>query len=94
MYRYRITVESLTPGTAAQSMQFEAENHDDIFAIASRTVSSGRLGLDENATKAFVVGLKLFGETVLKNRTHPLFAPMKDALDDFIRNLKGQPAHR
>jgi Domain of Unknown Function with PDB structure (DUF3861) len=88
MYRYRITVESLSSTTEAQKLQFEAENHDDIFAIVRKM--SGSLDLDEDATKAFAVGLKLFTETVLKNRDNPLFSPIKPALGEFMKALKGQ----
>jgi Domain of Unknown Function with PDB structure (DUF3861) len=87
MYRYRITLESLSPETVAKELRFEVENHDDIFAIARRM--SGKLGLDENATNAFALGLKLFGETILKNRDNPLFAQIKLSMGEFMRALKG-----
>jgi len=87
MYRYRITLESLSAGTEAKELQFEVENHDDIFAITRRM--SGKLGLDENATKAFALGLKLFGETILKNRDNPLFAQIEPSMGEFMRSLKG-----
>jgi hypothetical protein len=87
MYRYRITLESLSPETDARELQFEVENHDDIFAVARRM--SGKWGLDENATNAFALGLKLFGETILKNRDNPLFAQIKPSMGEFMRSLKG-----
>ena len=68
-------------------LEFEVENHDDIFAIARRM--SGKLDLDENATNAFALGLKLFGETILKNRDNPLFAQIKPSMGEFMRALKG-----
>ena len=87
MYRYRITLESLSPETEDKELRFEVENHDDIFAIARRM--SGKLDLDENATNAFALGLKLFGETILKNRDNPLFAQIKPSMGEFMRALKG-----
>ena len=86
MYRYRITLESLSPATEAKELQFEVDNHDDIFAVAHRM--SGKLGLEEDATNAFAVGLKLFGETLLKNRDNPLFGQIKVAMGEFMRSLK------
>lgn len=86
MYKYRVTVESLSGNTQLDRLQFEAENHDDITAIAERL--SGKLELDRDATLAFAVGLKLFGETILKNRDNPLFQSIKPAFGDFMKNLK------
>lgn len=88
MYRYRITVEALSENAENPSLQFTTENHDDIISIAQRL--SGKFGLDEDGSKAFAIGLKLFGETVLKNREHPLFQGIKPALGDFMKELKRQ----
>jgi hypothetical protein len=86
MHRFRITVEPLSPASEPQTLQFEVENHDDIISIARRM--SGRIELDDHGAKAFVIGLKLFSETILQNRTHPLFAPMKPIFGEFMKNLK------
>jgi hypothetical protein len=86
MYRYRITLESLSPATEAKELHFEVDNHDDIFAIARRM--SGKLGLEEEATNAFALGLKLFGETILKNRDNPLFGQIKPSFGELMRSLK------
>ena len=86
MYRYRITVESLSPATEGEKLSFEAENHDNLFLIARNAV--GHFNLDEDAAKAFAIGLKLFGETVLKNRNHPLFGSIKPAMGEFIKTMK------
>lgn len=89
MFRFRITVESLAPAAEAQSLQFEVENHDDIISIARGM--PGRIEqLDDDAAKAFAIGLKLFGETILKHRTNPLFSPVKPVMAEFMKNLKQQ----
>ncbi|MDE1178291.1 MAG: DUF3861 domain-containing protein [Edaphobacter sp.] len=88
MYRYRITVEALTENAAMHQMSFEAANHDDIMAVVQRI--DGKLALDEDATRAFAVGLKLFGETILQNRDNLLFQQIRPAFGDFMRSLKQQ----
>lgn len=90
MYRYRITLESLSPGAEPVTLQFEIENHDNIAAIAERLPS--RFGLDENSTRAMIVGAKLLGEVALKNRDKPPFNDLRPALRQFTQRLKQQPA--
>jgi hypothetical protein len=53
-------------------------------------MSGTKLGLDEDTAKAFAVGLKLFGETILKNRENPLFTQMKLAMGEFMKSLKAK----
>ncbi|MDR3762517.1 MAG: DUF3861 domain-containing protein [Acidobacteriota bacterium] len=89
MYRYRITVEALREDGQAQKLQFEATNHDDLFAVVPRI--EGRFDyMTADEAKAFAVGLKLFGETVLHHREQPIFQSIKNALGDFMRELKSQ----
>lgn len=88
MYRYRITVEALTDNAAQPHLSFETVNHDDIMAVVQRI--DGKIALDANATRAFAVGLKLFGETILQNRENPLFQQIRPAFGDFMRTLKQQ----
>lgn len=88
MYRYRVTVESLTPDTLEKKIEFEVPNHDDIFAILQK--SSARLGdVDPVALQSFTVGLKLFSEAVLSNREHPFFAQLKTPLGEMMKVIKG-----
>jgi hypothetical protein len=88
MYKYRVTVESLSPPAESEPLRFEVENHDDLFAIVSKM--SARADLDPDSVQAFAVGLKLFGEVVLRNRSNPLFAKIMPALGEFMRDLKGR----
>ncbi len=57
------------------------------LAIARRM--SGKLGLDENATNAFALGLKLFGEAILKNRENPLFGQIKPSMVGIYEGAEG-----
>ena len=88
MYRFRITVEPVPPNAEAGSVQFEVENHDDIIAIARRM--NGRFDLDEESSKAFAIGLKLFGEVVLKNRDREPFSLIRPSFGEFMKAVKAK----
>ena len=89
MYRYRVTLEPLTPDTNAEGLQFEAECHDDVAAIVQSL--SEKLELDGESVKAFAVGLKLFAEIVLRNRQTEPFSQIRPALSEFNKTLKNLP---
>ena len=91
MFKYRITVEALgstvQPTTSAdQSMQFEVQNHDDLFKIVE-AIRSKEI-LDSAKSASLAIGLKLFSEIVLEERLNPIFAPVLAPLHGFIRQLK------
>jgi hypothetical protein len=88
MHRYRITVEALDSTDGPTSLQFEVENHDNILAIANRVPT--RFGLAEDATRALIIGFKLFAEIVLKKRAESPFAEVRPALREFAQALKQQ----
>ncbi|CNE89425.1 DUF3861 domain-containing protein [Yersinia mollaretii] len=98
-YRYRITVEPLTdrkgePVDKAPVI-FEVENHDEILGIIERLQAREDLNFGKDKTAAFAVGLKLFSETMMENRKHPLFAPLRTAFMEFMTLLKkGSPRDR
>ncbi|CNL23384.1 Domain of Uncharacterised Function with PDB structure [Yersinia frederiksenii] len=98
-YRYRITIEPLTDNKGhpidKASVTFEAENHDDILGIIERLQAREDIDFGKEKTAAFALGLKLFSETMMENRKHPLFAPLRTAFMDFMTNLKkGSPRDR
>ena len=90
MHRFRVTVGPAEQNSTSQPISFEVENHDDILAIVSRL--SGKLGLTGDESKSFAVGLKLFGEVVLKNRQRPPFDQIRPAMAGFMKALKRQVA--
>lgn len=54
-------------------------------------VSSARTSILQqllDATAAFALGLKLFGETLLENRQHPLFEQLLPQFGQFMKHLK------
>ncbi len=91
MYGYRVTVESaeLTAQSElseARSMQFQIQNHDDLFKVVETIRSKEILDADRSASLA--IGLKLFAEIVLEKRRDPLFEPLLGPMQSFIRQLK------
>ncbi|CFQ31569.1 MULTISPECIES: DUF3861 domain-containing protein [Yersinia] len=95
-YRYRITVEPLTDRKGEPMdkapVTFEVENHDEILGIIDRLQAREDLAFGKDKTAAFAVGLKLFSETMMENRKHPLFAPLRTAFMEFMTLLKkGSP---
>lgn len=85
-HKFRITVESVADAHGnpvnVAPLSFIAENHDDIIALAART------GASDDRALAFLVGLKLFGETMLEDRANPLYAEIQPAFGAFMKKLK------
>lgn len=89
-HKYKVSVERLedkdgNPITD-HSYDFTAENHDEIIEIVGRIQGTKQFSDDEAASLA--VGLKLFGEVMLKNREHPLFTEFRPHFMDFMKKLK------
>lgn len=87
-HEYEITVKHIAdangnPSIYTEALQFKAYNHDDLFKVLDHLTKANLL--DEEKTKAFAIGLKLFGETLLENKEKPLF---KDFLPQFIKFMK------
>ena len=90
-HAYRITLEQAshkndeTP--THPPLQFEFENHDDIFSIIERMKQKNIFNNDNQSTE-FALGLKLFSEVILKNKHHPLFEEIYPAIGSFMKKLK------
>ena len=89
-YSYRIKVTPTgTPSEGAPlrpPFSFEATNHDDILALVERARATTGLTPDDAAS--MVIGLKLLGEVMLREKGNPLFDPLRGGMRDFIGNLK------
>ena len=64
-HQYEVTVKHIAdaqgqPSSYSEVLQFQAYNHDDLFKILEKLAKANLL--DDEKTKAFTVGLKLFGE--------------------------------
>ncbi|MCE9884106.1 DUF3861 domain-containing protein [Obesumbacterium proteus] len=92
-YRYRITVEPIADRKGdpidKAPISFEVENHDEILSIVERLGAREDLPFTGDKSKAFAVGLKLFSESLLENRKHPLFDDLRDSFRAFMMTLKG-----
>ena len=87
-HQYEVTVKHIAdaqgnPSNYSEVLQFNAYNHDDLFKVLEHIQQSDLL--EDEKAKAFAVGLKLFGETLLENKQHPLF---KEFLPQFIEFMK------
>lgn len=83
-HQYRVQLQKLDDSAA--QLQFDCQNHDDIFAILA--MSQGRLGLSEAEHQALIVGLKLFSEVMLQHRKDELFKEFLPHFKQFMGQLK------
>ena len=85
-HKFRITVESVADNkgnaVTVSPLVFVAENHDDLIALAERT------GATDDQARAFLLGIKLFGEAMLEDRNNPLYAEILPAFGAFMKKLK------
>jgi hypothetical protein len=95
-YAYRITVQRLPDAQpdaqqdgGVRGLTFDVVNHDEIIKLVEK-VRAQRVLPDEEAA-AFTVGLKLFGETMLRHREEPLFADLFAPFGVFMKRLKAAP---
>lgn len=84
-HSYRITVEPLT--TPGEPLVFEATNHDELFFIVDRIRAREVVPADQAAE--FAIGLKLFGEVLLRHRRESPFAELMPHFREFMKNMKG-----
>lgn len=89
-HQYRVTVDYLADADGrpvdVAPLQFDAPNHDDVFAIVGKMGERSELSPDDAAR--FVVGLKLMGEVMLENKDNPLFSALKPHFSAFMKELK------
>lgn len=68
------------------AMQFDFENHDNLFAIIERLEK--REDFSPEMARQFGVGLKLFSEVMIENRSNPLFSDLLPQFGAFMQKLK------
>jgi Domain of Unknown Function with PDB structure (DUF3861) len=89
--KYKIKLELLSTAkqddTVYEPIELEFDNHDNIFSIINR-LQSKELFENKNQAAEFAIGLKMFSEVMLKNRTHPLFSEFSPAFREFMKKLK------
>ncbi len=91
-YRYKFTMERVAGadgavrGDAEAPLQFEADNHDDLFHIVRLLRAKGAWSEEEAAQLA--VGMKLFLEVGFHHRKDPLWEPLMPHLREFLGRVK------
>lgn len=85
-HTYRISLERVSDNRGnrveGEKMEFLAESHDDILALARR------IGKTEDRDLAFLVGLKLFGEILLSDRDNPRYKDFLPHFGAFMKAIK------
>lgn len=64
---------------------FQTKSHDEIFGILEKMKSNMEM---EEDSKALVIGLKLFGGVMLKNKNKEPFKTLLPHFKDFMKELK------
>ncbi|REG82899.1 DUF3861 domain-containing protein [Marinomonas pollencensis] len=87
---YKFTLEHLEDpkGNAitAEPVTFEARNHDDIFKILESM--KGKMALSDSDAREMAIGIKLFGEVMLRNPENELFQQLRPHFMVFMKGLK------
>lgn len=72
-----------------QVIELSFKNHDDVFKIFEK-IEEKNLFKEESQAKQFVLGLKLFGDVMMKNKDMELFSEMQPAFVKFMKKLKSK----
>ena len=86
-HRYHLQLTGAGDQTGAQIAEFEFESHDDLSVVLAK-IAEKKIFEDEEETKAFAVGLKLFTGVLLQHRSHPLFAELGPKMGEFMKMFK------
>lgn len=87
-YRVHLQELELKGGTQSdKSIEFEFQNHDNIFSIIER-IKDRNLFEKKGDDIEFIIGLKLFSEVMMRNRDNPLFEELAPAFKNFMMKLK------
>jgi hypothetical protein len=88
---YKVTLEHVySPENEDLHRRVEVvfDNHDNLFTIIDLMQQKDLFG-DMGQSTEFAIGLKMFGEVILRNRENPLFEEMMPAFKQFMGKLKG-----
>lgn len=87
-HQFEINVKKIGPSQEGETapLTFNVVNHDDILQIVDKINAAGKIPAEESAE--FAVGLKLFGEIVLRHRKDDLFADFYPHFLNFMKHLK------
>ncbi|OBT30473.1 DUF3861 domain-containing protein [Vibrio splendidus] len=85
---YRITIEevNIKEDRELQTMQFEIEDRENMFAIVEKIKQDS--GLDEQSAARLGVSIRLLGPMMMQDRKPPLFVDFMPHFRSFMQNLK------
>jgi len=88
--KYHLVLQELSSKDGSEgnkSLEFDFENHDDLFQIFE-VIKAKKVFDNERTAQEFALGLKLFTEVMLKNKQHTLFEELRPAIMEFMKKLK------
>lgn len=87
-HQFEISVKKIPASQEEQPepLTFFVTNHDDILRVVNAVKAAGKIPAEES--DEFAVGLKLFGEVVLRHRKDELFADFYPHFLNFMKRLK------
>lgn len=88
-HHYRITLEECPTNDAEHEMRqlsFGVTNHDDLFDIVASVCAKDIVPPAE--VIEFSIGLKLFGEILIRHRSEPMFRELFGQFGTFMKKLK------
>lgn len=88
MNRYKIYLKEVAEDVSP-TLEFEFENHDNLFFIIEKMKASNIFDDDLDAEK-FALGLKLFSSVMMKHRNKDVFSNFEPAFITFMKNLKSK----
>lgn len=90
-YQLTLTLQQYADGQTEppRHLELDITNHDELFDIIERLKATDPFADSSQATE-FAIGLKLFSEVMVKNRTNPLFEELLPAFGSFMKRLKSR----
>lgn len=92
-HQYKLTLQYLenNQGEAKndEMLALNFESHDDIFSIIAMLNAKGIFGEEKEATQ-LALGIKLFGEVMIRHRKEALFEELAPVFADFMKKLKSR----
>ncbi|MCQ1058971.1 DUF3861 domain-containing protein [Photobacterium sp. DNB23_23_1] len=87
---YRITIERTNTEneSSQQTLQFEMQDREDMFAIVEKLKQGS--GLDEQTSTRVGVALRLLGPAMMQDRKHPVFVDFFPHFKTFMQNVKSK----
>ena len=92
-HEYQIDIKHIKDikGNAGNEQQVNLlfKNHDDIFKIMDM-LTEKQLFENPQEARQFVLGLKLLGDVIMRNKQMELFSEMQPAFLNFMQKLKSK----